>query len=792
MTYPIPAACREGGRPRAALPALLARVILALAAALAAAPMPARAQDAAIEIDIARQPLGDALLQLGQQTSLQFLYTSDLVRGLTAPAVHGRLTPEQALRELLREAPLGYRRDGDNVILSRGAPVSQLPSVTVTGGVEPTYGYIAEEARSATKTGTPLAETPQSISVVTEGEVRNRGAQSVAEAIRYTPGVFANYYGSDETRNDWIQLRGFASTTMNYRDGLSQLDFDQLRVRDEPYGLERIEILRGPASVLYGKVAPGGVVNKVSKLPTVAPLREVALQAGSHDRRQAAFDLGGALDAGGEFSYRLTGLLREADTPYEYDSRHSIPDDRRYFAPAFTWRPSAATSLTLLANYQKERSGPTYTQLYPYRVMTGDYSFDRYDKTTQSAGYLFEHAFNDAWTVRQNFRYQEGKLDYNEINDNVLADDGRTLSRTGYATVQRAHGLVVDSQLQGRLRHGLFEHTLLAGLDYRQRTGTEYYRDVVVGDLDILRPVYGQHIPYPDASRTWLDTRETTRQTGVYLQDQVKYDRKWVVMLGGRQDWARTEATDRLADARSVEKSHKFTGRVGFVYLADNGLAPYASYSTSFEPQSGSDFGGNRFVPTTGRQLEAGVKYQPADSQSMIALSVFSLEQQDVLTADLVHDGFSTQEGEVASRGAELEAKAALGKGLDLLASYTFNPVRISKSNYGDEGKYQPLSPKHMASAWLNYALPGDVLAGLSLGVGARYIGKTYVDSDNTLQNGSFVLFDAAVRYETGKWSLAVNATNLFDREVITCRNSLANCRYGAPRSVIATASYRW
>lgn len=679
------------------------------------------------------------------------------------------------------------------------APASTLPAINVVGdawdnaGTGPVQGYVARETTTGSKTATPLLEIPQSVSVVGAQEMRDRGVQTVSQAIQYVPGVQVTNFGGAEIRNDWIVLRGFdAKLTGDFRDGLSQLPYDQIRARTDPYALERVEVIRGPSSVLYGQVAPGGLVNRITKRPTADAFGEIVLQAGSFDRLQGAFDVGGPMDEEGKYLYRMTGILRDAGTQVEYDSSHRYPDNLAYIAPAFTWRPNADTSLTLLTHFQRDRTDGESRPVYPTHVPVGDYDFNRYDRRQYAIGYLLEHRYNAALTLRQNARYQYGTLDQRDLYNLRLRPDGHTIQRYALVSKESADGVVVDNQAEYRFNLGRVSHTLLFGLDYKFQDGQQWYRQGMAPDLDLNDPVYGQNIPYPSAANTIIDQKDINRQLGVYVQDQIRVD-KVVVTLGGRQDWARGTSRNRLTDATVEQRDTAFTGRLGLAYLFDSGITPYVSYSTSFLPQSGVSMDSTPFKPTRGEQYEFGIKYQPPGSNSLVALSVFDLTQRNALTPDPRNTNFSVQTGEIGSRGIELEGKASLARGLDLTASYTLNDVKVNKSNNPAEVGNSPIvTPRHMASAWMNYTLPDTVLKGLGMGMGVRYIGKTYVNVDNTIENGSSFMVDAGVHYQVNGWRFAVDATNLLNKETIVCRNNTVNCRYGLERTVIASVAYRW
>ncbi|RSE90028.1 TonB-dependent siderophore receptor [Achromobacter denitrificans] len=679
-----------------------------------------------------------------------------------------------------------------------GAAVPTLPSINVLGdqtdaATGPVNGYVARETLTGSKTPTSLLEIPQSVSVVGAQEMQDRGVQTVSQAIQYVPGVQISNFGGAEVRNDWIVLRGFdAKITGDYRDGLSQLPYDQIRARTDPYALERVEVIRGPSSVLYGQVAPGGLVNRVTKRPTADAFGEIVLQGGNFDRRQAAFDLGGPIDNDGKYLYRLTGILRDAGTQVEYDSDHRYPDDLGYIAPAFTWRPNADTSFTLLTSYQHDQTDGESRPVFPTHVPVGDYGFNKYDRKQYAIGYLLEHRVNNAFTLRQNARYQHGKLDQRDLYNLRLLADGHTISRYTLVSKESMDGVAIDNQAEYRFNLGRVSHTLLAGLDYRFQDGQQWYRQGLAPNLDLDNPIYDQDIPYPPAANTIIDQKDVSRQLGVYLQDQIKVDNV-VVTLGARQDWARSSSDNRLTSVTTRQQDTAFTGRLGLAYLFDSGITPYVSYSTSFLPQIGAGLDSTPFKPTKGEQYEFGIKYQPPGSNSMVALSVFDLTQRNALTPDPRNTNFSVQTGEIGSRGIELEGKANVMRGLDLIASYTLNDVKVNQSNNpAEEGNTPIVTPRHMASAWVNYTLPDTVLQGMGMGVGVRYVGKTYANVANTIENGSSFMVDASLHYQLRNWRFAVDATNLFNKETIVCRNNTVNCRYGLERTVMATAAYRW
>ncbi len=790
--------------------------ILAVSAAFTVAvPVAARAQDVVAKFDIPAQPLENALIQLGRETSLQFFFTPETVAGLSAPALRGSMTPIQALEHLLRGTPVSYRQNGRNITLSRAAAATQLDAVTVLGAREtatgPVNGYVARRSATATKTDTPILETPQTINVVSADQMAAQGATSIDEALSYTPGVANEFYGG-ATYNDYLRLRGFAaplySEGMHMPSGLR----DYARLRLEPYGLERVEVLKGPSSVLYGQGAPGGMVNAVRKRPTAERIRQVEVTGGSYDRIQGAFDFGGAIDPEQTFLYRLTGLARDSGTQVDY-----LEDNRVFIAPSLTWKPSADTMLTIFTHYQRDVGGnsplpalgtlyPTEHGYLPVNTYLGYSDFNRYEREQFSLGYEFEHRFSDMFKVRQKLEYSDVSMDYQYPYLSGIASDAVTgaitMNRAIWNSNDRATALTIDNTAQVDFVTGSLQHTALLGVDYSRLDFDSLWGGVGAGTVDIFNP---QHTGRPADPTLYPDQDGVQYQTGFYAQDQIKWNR-WVLALGGRYDLAKNTVHDSNYGTTTRQRDEAFTGRVGLVYLFDNGIAPYASYSTSFEPTAGADAAGAAFKPTTAQQFEAGVRYQPSGADSYIGISAYQLTQKNVLTQDPsppdTNPWAQVQTGKVRVRGIELEGKANLAAGLDLIASYAYQNSEIIKTNYAAQlGNRFQLTPVHQAALWVDYTFRTGAFEGFGLGGGVRHIASRFGDLDNLIELPSITLFNAAVSYDFGKknpslegLTLRVNATNLFDKRYVASCASLtsANCYYGQGRTVFASLGYKW
>ncbi|HEY5804214.1 MAG TPA: TonB-dependent siderophore receptor [Lysobacter sp.] len=680
--------------------------------------------------------------------------------------------------------------------LAAQAQKAQSPSATDLDEVE-VHAPLARSSGSATKTDTPLREIPASVSVITDEQLRDRAVHGAEEAVWYTAGAQGGGFGPDP-RSDWLLVRGF--TPARYLDGLALADGSGTSItRIEPFGLERIEVLKGPASVTYGAMPPGGLINYVSKRPVDEPLREVEVQFGSYDMLQAAFDFGGALGGSGEWSYRLTGLARNGDDLIDY-----VHDDRYFVAPALTWKPDEANSLTLLARYQRNDTVagagflpsegtllPNPNGRIPRNRFTGEPGYNGYDKTMKSLGWEYSHDFGGGTVFRQNARYGTTNIDPAvTVGAFGLLADQRTLFRYLWATEEESKNTGVDNQLTFAFNTGRAQHTLLAGLDYRD-SRNEYAQAFAFNapTLDIFNPVYGSPVVRPDyTSRTVQDQD----QTGLYVQDQIKLDR-WVVTLGGRQDWVGTDTRELIGGSSGHQSDDQFSGRVGINYLFDNGFAPYVGYSQSFQPTVGTDFAGNAFVPTTGDQIEAGLKYQPAHNRVLATLAVYRLVQQNTLSVDPNHTLFSVQQGETEVNGIELEGRWNVGNGFSVYGAYTYTDSEVTKSTDPlSLGTEIPLQPEQVASLGADYTITSGALSGLGFGGGVRYTGEHYGDAYNLWQTPSYTLFDAAVHYDIGQWRLQLNANNLTDKEYISACNSAAWCYYGYARTVTATARFHW
>ena len=609
-------------------------------------------------------------------------------------------------------------------------------------------GYFAGSSTTATKTDAPLIEIPQSVSVVTEDQLVARNVQTVNEAIRYTGSVDVDTYGT-ETRYDWINIRGFDQSTYGlYRDN-SRWQSGNVSGQIDPYMIQEIDIVKGPSSVLYGQNQPGGLVNLVTKRPPSQPLHEVVLDYGSFDRRQAALDFGGPVaNDESTLRYRLTGVYRRSDTQVKF-----VPDDRWFIAPAVTFAPSAKTTWTVLGDYQKDNTGwsqflPSQGTLtsnpngkIPRDTFTGEPGYDFFHRTQWSGGSLFEQQISPMWTLRNTLRYSSIKYNGNDVFGGGLKDDLRTLSRFGFGHSLGLGLFTMDPHALMRANTGMVDHSVMVGVDYSKSQSTIISGFASAPSIDIYHPVYGAPVP---ALFTYYNTKQPVSLLGVYLQDQMHIGPRWVATVAGRHDSTDITTDDRIAKTTLKQTPDKFTYRAGLTYLSEIGLAPYVSYSTSFLPVTGVTFSGTPFVPTIGKQIEGGAKYQPKGSNSFLTADVYQITQTNVQVPDPNHPFNLLQEGEIRSRGYEVEAVGNIVSTLNFNAAFSHLDQKVTRTtDAASLGKRPPLAPDNLFSVGAEYTVLAGPMTGFGIGGGVRYVGSRAGDSANTIIVPSYTLYDA-------------------------------------------------
>lgn len=687
---------------------------------------------------------------------------------------------------------------------------TRLAPITLSGGAgidDTSASVLVKSARSATKTVTPVTETPQSITTVTRKQIDDQNPQTVGESLRYTAGVLSDRDAS--SRYDSVFLRGFgafgtATNYVSYLDGLKLQRGQAFATPSiDPFFLDHVDVLKGPSALLYGQINPGGLVNQVSREPSDVQFNEARFEVGTDGRAQGMVYSTGPLTSDATVQYGLGVVGRTAGTRYD------DVDERRFgVMPTLKWQPDADTSLVISGTYQRDPEGGYFNSLYPQFLApsglagylgrdfnVGDPSYDGFDRTQYGVGYRFEHSFDERVTVRSNFRYSDVETDMQSLQMNAPMSATGLIPRWAVHSIEDASGFSFDNQAEFNFETGAVRHTLLAGLDIQRSSSSWEYLLGGATSLDVTNPVYGQPVgPFMTA----IDSDQTLRQTGVYVQDQIEIGNLRGV-FGVRHDWAK-QVTDNRLTSTSTERSDGATSyRAGLLYLFDNGIAPYVSYSTSFEPTTTLGAGGNPLKPTEAEQYEVGIKYQPAGLDAVFTLSAFDIRQENVVYYN-ASTGFNEQQGEIHSRGVEFEARGNLTSSLELIAAMSLLDTEVSESSIASIIGNRPQAvPRYYGSLWANYTIDTGALEGLSIGGGARFVGSSYSNDANTVKAAGYTLLDAALHYDFGAKNpslkgleATLNATNLLDKEYYSSCSSEYYCQYGNGRTVLAGMRYKW
>lgn len=799
---------------------------------------------------IPAQSLSSALATFAQQSGRQTSYDPAIAKNVSTNGVSGVMTPEAALSSLLNGTPVQFHRlNAHTLILERKSaanitlgPVRVGGTMAKESATGPGVGYLARYTDAGTKTDTPITEIPNSIYVITKDQIVDQQAQTIAEVLRYMPGVYSERLGtanagsgsSPNAGGGGFMQRGFSST--QYVDGI----ISNMQSAGETAFVERVEAINGPASVMYGQTGPGGIIAMRLKQPTDAPLRNATIGFGNWGRYEATFDVSDKVTKSGNVRYRIAGIGVTQGTQTDYVNYHRVG-----VLPSIKWDIDNKTSLTLLGEYMYTPgvgSGAYYPRLGT--LIPGKYGYiprSRFlgdpDDNVQSAKdarfeYQLSHKFNDHIEFQQNLSYEDGKSWFNNTYGGTLdKNDGQTFSRSAWKSNLQFRTLEIDSRVIGHVSTGPVHHTLVAGVDYRH---VEQSRDLTydltpVQSINIWNPVY--NIVHPNYGANSPDNLSFYRypvswnQTGFYFQDQIKFH-NLSILVGGRQDWygydyKRYSGNQTPSSVKPIamaehtkESGSAFTWRAGLVYNFNFGLSPYFSYSTSFNPQYGSTVAnGSVAKPLTGDQFEAGLKYLIPHSNVLLTAAAYHIKEHHYLIDDPDNLDFSTDAGTVVSKGVELSAHANVTHDLRLTASYTYNDTRVAKSDttvtrhdiYGnnlgsvsEEGKYVSGLPRNMVNMFADYTLPRSIFHGLGVNFGVRYIGFTYADAANSFKVPPYTLFDVGAHYDFEeitprlrglKMSLAMS--NLTDKRYFgSC--SANQCYYGQARRVYGNISYSW
>jgi len=659
----------------------------------------------------------------------------------------------------------------------------------------------------ATKSATPILETARSISIEIEEMFREKGALTLDDTLSYSAGVVGDTFGFS-TRGDFPRIRGFDAA--EYRDGQQVLFGYYNNTRSDVYMLEQVEILKGPASVLYGKGTPGGIVNAISKVAGRGKSNEIVVDYGESDRKQIAADLNFELNE--SLFVRLVGLFRDSGTQVD-----SVEDDSVVFMPSITFQ-NETSSVTAIMEYVDRNSGTAHqflplegtgcgssdVEISPAVICTnangqklqasdfmGHPGFDRYDSESSLFSVLGNHLITDQLSIEAVVRYKEAEVDYRQawidFNGGLpRVDANGNAPRTWYLNDASSEQLAVDFRVRWALDTGPLNHEVFAGVSYQDVTtdaDRTYLRSQDV--INIYNPINGP-IPLPFVSgKPLYDAPESlTEQHGVYLNDQIAIDR-WKINIGLRYDDVRAGTR-----GSSAQNDYALSGSAGLLYAFDIGLSPYVSWAESFEPVLGTDgFTDQPLKPREGEQVEVGIKYQPPGTQTYITLAYFDIEESNLANpSSLVTQPNSQQEGVGTSTGYEMEAETNYGD-----FRWEIN-ITLMDTESADNVAFDSV-PEKQVSSWLSYRPSEGALQGFKAGLGLRYASEN--ESNNVTANAKVVtdgytLYDGMIGYELENWDLTLNLRNLTNEEYYGTCLVRGDCFPGEERSAVARVAFRY
>lgn len=620
---------------------------------------------------------------------------------------------------------------------------------------------VASELAVGGKVATSILDTPASVSVITEKEMKLRDAGTTEEVLQYSAGVHTDYYGTDD-RNDYFLIRGFQATT--YRDGLT---LGSMRgVREEPLAYERVEVFRGTNSTLFGVGDPGGSVNFVTRQPRFAPVGETTLSFGSNGRKEASFDFGNEVPGASDLAFRFTGKVKDSALDYAHSE-----DDETFLMAGVTWRPADSTQLSFVVDYL-DRSGTPNSGGYPLDreydrgEFFGEPDFNYHEMDRTSATLLVTHDFGGGLSLRGNLRYSDLTDDYGYIYLYDFAGrTGTSLSRYYFGSDSSAEELIGNAILQYDTTIGSVASSTLAGVEFREATAKSASFYGAAAPIDLSNPVYSG-APSSLAYYARTETEYSTRS--LFVTQNLSFNERLIATFGLRRDFLDLTSTN-LFPATPVVSTGEFaetSGRAALTYKVTDEISVYASYVESVAPPAiGAE-------PERGEQYEIGAKYAPEGMNALFSAAVYDLSKQNVTIAVVQGDGTITREtiGESRVRGFDLEARVELNEALSLIGSYSYMDTEVVRGvvrGVTMDGKSFATAPNHIASVWANYTMADALPAGdVTVGLGLRYVGAYYFDAANTRKSSDALLVDASLAMDLSESAaVELSVSNLFDEQ---------------------------
>lgn len=663
----------------------------------------------------------------------------------------------------------------------RISPVIRLPEIVLKAGDDDKNSVVAQELWVGGKVATSIHDTPASVSVITGKEIELRSADTVEEVLQYSSGTITDFYGTDD-RNDYFQIRGFEAST--YRDGIT---LGSMRgIREEPYAYERVEVIRGANSTLFGIADPGGSINFVTKRPRGDKFSEVFATVGSNNQKEVGFDFGDTVSPNSNLSYRFVGKLQDSEREYKYSN-----DDEKFLMGGLTWQPSDVTSLSLVADYLEREASPNsggYPRFgdYDREQFFGEPDFNYLNVERKAVTAILEHDFGGGLVLRSNLRYSDTADDFGYVY--IIGDDGPDpVRRSFFGSESQADEIIGNAMLQYDKSFGQIDSSTVAGIEFSDLTGDQSSSFLDASPIDPQTPVHGGGPSLlPKSSHRERDN--TTK--AIFLQQNLSFADKFIATVGARHDRLDIQEHDILNGETLSDDIAETSVRGALTYKVTDEISTYLSYAESVAPPTIG------IEPERGEQKEIGVKYAPSNTNAILSAAIYDLRKTNITVKDL-DTNEETLVGEIRVRGIDLEAKAEIQDNISLTAAYSYADSQVLRSGpvFGSNvvGNEMGIVPTHSASLWLDYALAGSGNRGdMTFGLGARYTGSYFFATTNDSgKSEARTVLDAAFSYDvTDSTELAVNIHNLLDEMHVVGRGSADY--YSPARTVSATLRHRW
>ena len=666
---------------------------------------------------------------------------------------------------------------------------NQLPTITTQAETDEKL-YAAKTASAVLRSDAALFETAQSISVITNQQIEQKQARTVAEALDGVAGVTSGQYG----RRGWDDfiIRGQISSSQTYIDGLRVQASDNVLRAEDISGLESIEVVKGPTSVGFGLALPGGLVNLTTKRPQAETSYKGALSYGSYGLKEGTFDINYAPNQSAKGAFRVVGRVSDQDDPTD-----DVYFKNQYIAPSYNFDLGDKDDLSVIASYQHReyirQQGIPYSKgnykNYSSSLFFGEPGYG-YDVDVYRIGANYAHYFDNDWTFKQNLAVIKTDTKGNAIlasGTNTLPTIKRAINNQDKQDIN----YTLDNHLQRNFDFEKINYDVMVGVDMMRERSDYYRRTDTINSFNADNPVYGI-----TSTKLGTPTQEITysQYAGLYLRNTIKIDDDWIIGLSGRHDWTQVEIDNVLKNTSTKNSDNAFTGSASVMYRINDMFAPYISYSTSFMPVTDAGENGTLLNPEEGKQAEVGVKFQALDQRLQGYVAYYDLTRKNVTESD-TSGNFSIQTGEQVTKGFEAEMAAALTEQWNVAATYSYIPTaKITESVTASEiGKRSNHVPKNASSLSTQYYFSPDQF-GWNIGAGIRYQdSRTAQRSTDFVYLPSYTLVDINAGYEAKSWGAGLSIKNLFDKEYLagtTPNAQLVN--WGDPMTVRFNVKFKY